>query len=87
MNNLATSGSLAVLGGSAGSPVITVAHANGQLTLSWNSAAYPGYHVQVQTNSAGLGTNWTSATGGTVSPYSIAINPTNRTVFFRLANP
>jgi len=87
VNNLATSGSLAVLGGSAGSPVITVTHTSGQFTLAWNSAAYPGYHVQVQTNSAGLGTNWTSATGGTVSPYSIAINPTNRTVFFRLANP
>jgi hypothetical protein len=87
VNNLATSGSLAVTGGSVDSPLITVTNANGELILTWNSAAYPGYTVEAQTNWSGIGTNWVPVTGGSTSPFTITINPANPTVFFRLRNP
>ena len=84
-DNLSTSGSL-VVGGSAGKPVITVSRTGNQLSLSWDSATFPGYSVQAQTNRNGLGTNWVP-TGNTTSPYSVTINPTNPAVFYRLSNP
>jgi len=87
VNNLATSGSLAVVGGTVGSPVISVTHTSSQLTLSWNSAAYPGYTVEAQTNRLGLGNNWVPVTGGSVSPFTTSINATNPSVFFRLHHP
>jgi len=87
VNNLATSGSLAVAGGSVGAPLITVTHANGTLTLTWNSAAYPGYTIEAQTNRSGIGPNWFPVAGGSTSPFTITINPTNPAVFFRLHNP
>jgi hypothetical protein len=87
VNNLATSGSIAVTGGSAGSPSITSSQQSGVLTLSWNSTTYPGYVVEAQTNRMGLGTNWMPVAGGGTSPFTIAINPTNPAVFFRLHNP
>lgn len=86
INNLATSGSIALTGGSTGAPAITPTQSNGQLSLSWNSATYPGFHVQVQTNSAGIGSNWTDISGGSVSPFIININPASPPVFFRLSN-
>lgn len=87
INNLATSGSIAISGGSIGSPVISLSKNGNLWTLSWNSATYPGYSVQAQTNSAGIGTNWSATGSGTVSPFYITINPTNPPVFFRLSNP
>jgi len=59
----------------------------GFLTLSWDSAAYPGYSVQGQTNAGGIGTNWGGTGSGTTSPFTIGINPANPPVFFRLSNP
>ncbi len=88
VNNLATSGSIMVTGGGGGGkPAIMSSAAGGQLTLSWNTTTYPGYSVQVQTNKAGVGSTWTAAPGGSVSPYIVTINPTNPAVFYRLMHP
>ena len=86
IDNLATSGSITITGASAGVPAITVTQGSGQLTLSWDSATYPGFYVQSQTNSTGIGSNWSNVSGGTVSPFVITINPANPSVFFRLSN-
>ena len=86
-NTLATNGSIALIGGAVSAPLITLSQNGSQLTLSWNSTTYPGYVVQSQTNSAGIGSNWSAASGGSVSPFVITINPTNPPTFFRLYNP
>ena len=87
VDNLLTSGSIAVANGSAGSPIITLSSSGGLLTLSWDSTTFPGYRVLAQTNSAGIGSNWSATGSGTNSPFTIAINPANPAVFFRLSNP
>ena len=87
VDNTLTSGSIAVTGAILGSPTLTLSRSGGVLTLSWDSAAYPGYSVQGQTNAAGVHSNWGPTGSGTVSPFMIAINPTNPPVFFRLSNP
>ena len=87
VDNLATSGSIAVTSTSAGSPIITLSRSGNLLTLSWASTTFPGYSVQAQTNSAGIRSNWSATGSGTVSPYTITINPANPPVFFRLSNP
>ena len=86
-STLLTSGSISVIGGIVGSPTLSFSKSGGTLTLSWDSATYPGYSVQAQTNKAGIGTSWSSTGSGTTSPFMIAINPTNPPVFFRLSNP
>jgi hypothetical protein len=86
VNNLATSGSLAV-SGSTGSPVLTVSKSGTQLTLSWNSANYPGYEVLAQTNRLGISGTWAPVGSGTTSPYITTINPSGPPVYFRLSNP
>jgi hypothetical protein len=70
-----------------GSPTITTSVGGGNLTLSWDSTTFPGFSVQGQTNSAGIGTNWGDTGSGTTSPFVIAINPANPSVFFRLVHP
>lgn len=87
VDNLAASGSLAVTGAILGAPNISLSKTGNQLTLSWDSTTYPGYRVQAQTNSNGIGTNWSGTGSGTTSPYNITINPANPPVFFRLSNP
>jgi hypothetical protein len=90
VDNLLTSGSIAVANGSAGSPIITLTRSGALLTLSWDSTTYPGYSVLAQTNSTGIHTNlslWSATGSGTNSPFTIAINPTNPAVFYRLRNP
>jgi hypothetical protein len=87
VDNLATSGSIAVTGGALGSPILTLTRNGGQLTLSWDSTTYPGYRVEAQTNSSGLSPAWSDAGSGTVSPFVVQINPANPQVFFRLSNP
>ena len=86
IDNLAASGSITITGAGAGVPAITATPNGGQLTLSWDSATYPGFHVQSQTNSAGIGANWSNVSGGTLSPFVITIDPANPSVFFRLSN-
>ena len=82
-----TSGSIAVTGTVLGSPTLTLSRSGGVLTVSWNSTTFPGYSVQGQTNIAGIHSNWGPTGSGTVSPFTIAINPANPPVFFRLSNP
>lgn len=87
VDNLLTTGSISVTGSAAGAPALSYARSGNTLTLSWDSATFPGYRVQGQTNSAGIGTNWGPTTSGTTSPFTISINPANPPVFFRLINP
>lgn len=84
MDNLLTSGSLAVSGTVVGAPILAYSLNGLQLTLSWDSTTYPGYSVQAQTNNSGLGFNWSGTGSGTVSPYVTTINPSNPSVFYRL---
>jgi hypothetical protein len=77
---------LAITGGSVGAPVITSVQSGNQLILTWDSVTYPGFQVQSQTNSTGIGPNWGNVSGGGVSPFVIPINPANPAVFFRLSN-
>jgi len=70
-----------------GSPAITASVSGGILTLSWDSTTFPGYSVQAQTNSTGIGTSWSDTGSSTVSPYQPTIDPANPTVFYRLAHP
>jgi hypothetical protein len=86
VDNLATRGSIAVAG-SAGAPVLAVSKNGSVLTLSWDSGTYPGYSVQAQTNSSGLGSQWAPTGSGTTSPVNVTLNSTNPAVFFRLSNP
>ncbi len=86
-DNLIASGSLAVVGGPTGSPTLTYL-INGQtLTLSWDSATFPGYRIIAQTNSSGLGTTWSATDSSTISPYVTTIDPANPAVFYRLVHP
>jgi hypothetical protein len=87
VDNLLTSGSIAVIGSVAGQPVLNLSRNGNLLTLSWDSTTFPGYSVQGQTNSAGLGTSWGPTGSGTNSPFTVLINPANRPVFYRLAHP
>lgn len=87
VDNLATSGSIAVTNTSAGSPIITLSRSGNLLTLSWDGTTFPDYSFQAQTNSGGIGTNWSGTGSGTVSPFTVTINPTNPPVFFRLFKP
>jgi hypothetical protein len=87
VDNLVTSGSIAVTGAILGSPALTLSKSGSQLTLSWDSTTFPGYSMQAQTNSGGIRSNWSGTGSGTVSPFSITINPANPPVFFRLAHP
>jgi hypothetical protein len=87
VNNLLTSGSMAVTTAVVGAPTLTLVKSGGVLTLSWDSATYPGYSVQAQTNSAGVGTSWSSTGSGTGGTFVVPINPANPPVFFRLSNP
>ncbi len=68
-------------------PVISWLISGGNLILSWDTGTFPGYTVQAQTNnpSGGLGTNWVNTGSG--SPFTVPINPTNKSVFFRLVHP
>lgn len=70
-------------------PTITASESGNTLTLSWNSTAYPNYVLQASTNSAGVGPSsvWSNVSGGSTSPVTIAIDPTQPAVFFRLSNP
>jgi hypothetical protein len=87
VDDLIPSGSIAVSGGVVGSPVLSYAVNQQTLTLSWDSTTYPGYSVQAQTNSSGLGARWAPTGSGTTSPYVTTIHPANPAVFFRLVKP
>jgi hypothetical protein len=87
-NNLLLNGSYAVTGAALGSPILTITRSGLSLTLTWDSTTYPGFSVQVQTNSAGIHPNssWFATGSGTTSPYPTTINPAGPPVFYRLSN-
>lgn len=88
-NNLALDGSVTVTA-VLPRPTITSSVVGNQLNLSWPAAWIGGVHLQGQTNSlaVGIGGNWVTIPGTDLSnTYSVAINPTNPAVFFRLINP
>jgi len=89
VDNLATSGSIAVTGSGGGSPIIIPTLNGNLLTLSWDSTNFPGFSVKAQTNNGGLrpGLPWAPAGSTTNSPFNVTINPANSSVFYRLSNP
>jgi hypothetical protein len=87
-NTLASNGAISVISTlPAGTPAINFSNSGGNLTLSWDTGTFPGYTVQAQTNSAGAGlsTNWINTGSG--SPYTVPLDPSNSSVFFRLFHP
>jgi hypothetical protein len=84
-NTLNANGTIAVIGTGPGvRPRLTNSVSGGNLVLSWDTNGSPGYALQGQTNTGGLGTNWSVVPGGTTSPFSIPMDRANRSVFFRL---
>lgn len=68
-------------------PSITWAASGGQLTLNWDHA---GWHLQGQTNSAGIGlsSNWFTFPGSTnLNQMAIPIDPACPAAFYRLVYP
>jgi polygalacturonase len=68
---------------------ITAQMVGGQWQLSW-PADHLGWRLQVQTNdlNSGLGTNWATVANSTnVDQVTIAVNPNNGAVFYRLIYP
>jgi hypothetical protein len=87
-NTLNANGTITVIGTGPGvRPRLTNSVSGGNLVLSWDTVGSPGYALQGQTNTGGLGTNWGVVPGGSVSPFSIPIDRANRSVFFRLYKP
>ena len=68
---------------------IVVQVSSSQLQLSWPQD-HQGWHLQIQTNSpiTGLGTNWVNVpNSAATNQIFIPINPTNGSVFLRMAYP
>jgi hypothetical protein len=88
VDNLATTGSIAVTGTAIGNaPALTIQNNGTTVTLSWDSTDFPGYSVQVQTNGTNIGPTWINTASGTVSPYLFSIHPSSPAVYFRLMHP
>jgi hypothetical protein len=64
-----------------GQPKLNYSYSGGVLTLSWDSATFPGF---VLNQESVLGGVWTPVPGGDTSPVLITVNPSVRTAFFRL---
>jgi fibronectin-binding autotransporter adhesin len=82
--NIATSGSVTVQSVTPiAPPTLNTVKSGNVLTFSWTGP----FKLQSQTNNltVGISTNWFNYPGGTVSPVNVTINPTNRTVFYRLS--
>lgn len=85
---IAGTGSLKVVPlGPSGPGSITNSVSGSTLSLSW--PAGQGWRLQIQTNSlaAGLGTNWTYLTDGSVSSTNITIDASAPAAFYRLTYP
>ena len=75
-----TNGVLSVVSAGVNPPTLLFSVATNTLTLSW---AEPGFKLQSQTNSSGIGTNWFDYPDSS-NPVNVAIDPANPSVFFRL---
>ncbi len=62
------------------------AAATNAVRFSWPSN-YTGSRLQVQTNPAGIGTNWMDLPGGTSNPLVLPFSTTNGGIFFRVRTP
>jgi hypothetical protein len=64
-------------------PSLNAVQTGNTIAFSWSGP----FKLQSQTNtlSVGISTNWFNYPGGSVSPINVTINPTNRTVFYRLS--
>jgi hypothetical protein len=74
---------------STATPQLNFAAGAGQIQLSW-PMDHTGWRVQMQSNSlnAGLGTNWVDVPNSSqTNQFSVPINTTNGSVFFRLVYP
>lgn len=82
-DDLATSGTLSISGGSVVAPTLNVSKAGNALTFSWTGA---GFKLQSQTNAlnVGLSGNWGDYPAGATSPVNVTVDPTQPAVFFRL---
>lgn len=59
----------------------------GKLSLNW-PAGYTGWQLQAQTNHLGLGTNWVPVAGSSLTNFwSVPMDPSVGSVFFRLSHP
>jgi hypothetical protein len=70
-------------------PQLSCQIAGGQMQLLWPTD-HTGWELQVQTNSygMGLGTNWWTVSGSTLTnQFALPVNPANGNVFFRVAFP
>ncbi|HEX5218329.1 MAG TPA: autotransporter-associated beta strand repeat-containing protein [Verrucomicrobiae bacterium] len=82
-NDVALNGSVKVLSVTPITPpTLGVSQTGNTLNFSWTGP----FKLQSQTNSLnfGISSNWSDYPGGSASPVSVTINPTNPTVFFRL---
>ena len=89
-STLTTDGTLRILSNvnTAPAPVSFVVNGN-QIDLSW-PADRTGWRLEAQTNSVqvGLSSNWVTVTGShTNNHFTVPINPTNGSVFYRLVYP
>ncbi len=87
VNHLASSGSISVVQAFNPNPTnITMQVSGGYLTLSW-PADHTGWVLQSQTNTL-TGANWVNVTGSeSTDQWVMPIDPSNRSVFFRLILP
>ena len=70
-------------------PMVSVSAASGRLQIGWPTD-HTGWTLQVQTNTAaqGLGTNWVNVSGsGATNQFSLPVNGSNPSVFYRLYHP
>jgi autotransporter-associated beta strand protein len=86
-SQLAVDGTLRVMPVNTNSPTLGTSKSGNSLTLSW-PADHAGWRLQVQTNTAGLGTNWLTVANTTNNlSLTVPIVPTNPPVFYRLVYP
>jgi autotransporter-associated beta strand protein len=86
-SQLAVDGTLRVMPVNTNSPTLAASSSGNSLTLSWPQD-HAGWRLQVQTNSAGLGTNWFTVASSTNNlSVTVPIVSTNPPVFYRLVYP
>jgi hypothetical protein len=76
-----TNGVLSVVSTITAPPTLNVSQSTNTLTFSW---AEPGFKLQAQTNSTGIGTSWFDYPDLS-NPVNVTIDPANPSVFFRLS--
>jgi hypothetical protein len=86
-SQLAVDGTLRVMPVNTNPPTLAADKSGNSLTLSW-PPDHAGWRLQVQTNAAGIGTNWFTVPFSTnVVSVTAPIVPSNPCVFYRLVYP